>query len=160
MTKPRPTPPPARRLSNWPALFGAFIESRRSAPFAWGQHDCCLFACDGILAHSGLDPAAKLFRGKYRDALGAARLVRKHGGIEAIATKVCSAHGWPALGSPLLAQRGDVVLLLLPEDPMGAALGLCLGAEVAFTGPAGITLHPLTACAKAWAVARPTGGTA
>lgn len=144
---------PSRRLPNWPKLLAEFIESRRNLPFEWGRQDCCLFACDGILSQSGLDPAAKMFRGKYRDALGAARLVRKHGGVEAIAAKVCAEHGWPEI-RPAMAQRGDVVLLPMPHDEMKVGLGLCLGAVGAFTGASGLLFLPMTGVTRAWAVAR------
>jgi hypothetical protein len=144
-------------VQDWPTLLFHFIEARRNTPFAWGRQDCCLFACDGILAQTGLDPAAGLFRGKYRDALGAARLVRKHGGVEAIATKVCTGLGYHPV-PVLMAQRGDVVLLsaraagsagMFGREPV---LGLCLGGEAAFTGQAGLVFHPVANCRKAWRV--------
>lgn len=121
-------------------------------PFAWGVQDCCLFACDGLRAITGLDPAAKLFRGQYRDAAGAARLVRKHGGVEAIAAAVCAAHGWPEV-PPALAQRGDTVIIDTP-DGLGAAVGLHLGDRLAFAGAEGVVYHPPAAARRAWAVAR------
>lgn len=146
------------RVQDWPTLLFHFIESRRQQPFAWGKQDCCLFACDGILAQTGLDPAAKMFRGKYRDALGAARLVRKHGGVEAIAAQVCAAHGWLELPTPRLAQRGDVVTINATAgeglDFGPAQLGICLGAEAAFPGREGLVFHPLKACIRAWAIGR------
>lgn len=145
---------PAHRLQDWPTRFFRLIESRRDSPFKFGQVDCCLFACDGILAQTGLDPAAKMFRGKYRDALGAARLVRKHGGVEAIAAKVCAAHGWPELPTPRLAQRGDVVLLDV-ADAMQCALGVVIGVDALFPGPAGLVAQPLKACRRGWAIGRP-----
>lgn len=146
-------PAPVRRFEDWPTRFFAFVEQRRAEPFAWGANDCCLFACDGVQSQTGLDPAAKLFRGKYRDSLGAARLVRKHGGIEAIAVKVCGQHGWPELLTPRVAQRGDVVLLDV-DTGMECALGLVVGAEAVFTGPEGLTFVPLASCRRAWAIGR------
>lgn len=147
---------PARR-QDWPSRLFAFIEQRRHMPFTWGSHDCCLFACDGIRSQTGLDPAAKLFRGRYRDAAGAVRLVRKHGGIEAIAESVCRAHGFEELASPLLAQRGDVVLVEV-EDGMKHAVGLCLGAECAFAGTDGLVMRGVAECCRAWRVTHHQGG--
>lgn len=141
------------RVQDWPTLLFHFIESRRHQPFQWGKQDCCLFACDGILAQTGLDPAAEMFRGKYRDALGAARLVRKHGGIEAIAVKVCRKYGWPELFSPRLAQRGDVVLMDV-TDGMKYMLGVSIGDSAAFPGTDGLVFLPLKACRRAWAIGR------
>jgi hypothetical protein len=154
--------PPTRRargscVQDWPKLLFHFIESRRNTPFAWGRQDCCLFACDGILAQTGLDPAARMFRGKYRDALGAARLVHKHGGVEAIADKICAKLGYAEV-PVLMAQRGDVVLM--SAQKAGAAglfgrqpvLGICIGAMAAFTGVAGLVFHPVGSCRKAWRI--------
>lgn len=154
---PASRPRRASRVQDWPTLLFHFIEARRHTPFAWGQQDCCLFACDGILAQTGLDPAAGMFRGKYRDALGAARLVRKHGGVEAIAVKVCKELGYAPV-PVLMAQRGDVVLMSA-KNAVGAGLfgrqpvlGICVGAMVAFTGAAGLVFHPVGSGQKAWRV--------
>ncbi len=149
-----------RRLSNWPALHARFLAERRVVPHEWGRQDCCLFVCDGILTTTGIDPAAKLFRGKYRDALGAARLLKKQGGVEAIAVKVCAAHGFAEV-PVAMAQRADVVLLDV-EDEQRSALGWCDGALSAFPGPDGLVWHKTLNCRRAWAIGRvvPQGGPA
>lgn len=144
----------AVRVQDWPTLLFHLIESRKRQPFEWGRFDCCIFACDGILAQTGLDPAAEMFRGKYRDARDAARLVRKHGGVEAIAAKVCAAHAWHELASPLLAQRGDVALIDV-DDAMRCALGIVVGSEALFPGQFGLVARPLASVRRAWAIARP-----
>jgi hypothetical protein len=146
--------PRTARVQDWPTLLFHFIESRRSTPFAWGRHDCCLFAADGILAQTGLDLAAGIFRGKYRDALGAARLVRKHGGIEAIAVKGCARFGYKPV-PVLMAQRGDMVLLpasATGNPGKGPALGVCVGAEAAFPGASGLVFLPMASCRRAWRI--------
>lgn len=144
----------AVRVQDWPTLFFHFIESRRQQPFSWGKQDCCLFACDGVLAQTGLDPAAGMFRGKYRDALGAARLVRKHGGVEAIAAKVCQRMGFAEV--PVrMAQRGDVVTVKQRNSNlrgMNAEVGLCIGGVAAFPGVDGLVFLRLKECRRAWRV--------
>jgi hypothetical protein len=52
------------------------------ALWAWGQSDCCTFACDVFCDVYGIDPMANI-RGTYDSAAGAARLVRSRGGMEA-----------------------------------------------------------------------------
>lgn len=153
--KRRKIPKPLMRLANWPDLLTVFIESRRREPFEYGRHDCCLFACDGILAITGLDPAAKMYRGKYHGTLDAARLLKKQGGVEAVAAKVCQAHGFPDVAVNF-AQRGDVVLVDLLDQ--GPALGLCLGGQCAFPGDKGLTFVRTAACRRAWAIGRTVGG--
>lgn len=148
-----PSPASVNRHQDWPTRLFSFIEERRDAPFEWGRQDCCLFVCDGIHAMTGVDPAKPDFRGRYKDGLGAARLLKKHGGVEAVAGMVCARLGFAPV--PVAsAQRGDVVLIhaTANEEP---ALGLCLGAQGAFPGKAGLEMHPLGDCQQAWAVARP-----
>lgn len=133
------------RQTNWPARLNAFIEQRRKMPFAWGGNDCCLFVCDWISLLTGIDPAKKL-RGTYADALSAARVLKRHRGVEAIAARQCRANGWPSV--PVVsAMRGDIVSL--PTEH-GAALGICLGRHAAFPGPAGLVFVALHECRHAW----------
>ena len=140
------------RIDNWPRTLNALIEERRAASFAWGAHDCCLFAADGVRATTGADPAADL-RGRYRTALGAARLIRRRfaGDIEAIP----SALGFAEI-PPALARRGDVVSYRLAaaigNRLFPTALGICVGADCAFAGPAGLTFMRAAACRRAWRI--------
>lgn len=124
-----------------PERLQAFIESRRETPFAWGSHDCALFAADWVASATGTDPAQGL-RGRYRTARGAARLIKREGGLEAIADS--------RLGEriePKLAQRGDVVLL---EGSHGPTLGVCLGVDAAAPGEDGLMLVPMHNALAAW----------
>ncbi len=130
------------RREDWPSRLSDFIEAARRRPFSWGRHDCCLFAADWVREATGADPAAD-WRGRYRSASGARRILRQHfdGDVAAVATAVL---GEP-LASPLLAQRGDVALV-------DGALGVVIGAEVALLGEAGLAFHPLGTAARAWRV--------
>lgn len=160
---------PGARHQDWASRLHAYLDEVQTLPFEWGKRDCCLFVCDGLRTITGLDPAAKMFRGKYRDATGAARLLKKHGGVEAVAKKICRGLEWPEV-RVALAQRGDVVLLDVDASgrpAVGAdqgALGLCVGRESVFMGIAGQQRLPTSQCRRAWAVARPvaaitSGGT-
>jgi hypothetical protein len=139
------------RAHDWESKLDDFVARSQRLKFAWGIHDCCLFACDAVLAMTGTDLAAD-FRGKYDSALGAARMLKAYGGTvemlaEEIADKFC------IFEVPVLyAQRGDVVLL--PSNNDGPALGIvsldgwnCLGA-----GLEGLTRTPLNQCLKAWRI--------
>ncbi len=61
----------------------AEVERVMLRPFEWGPCDCCSAACAVFHALWGIDPMAP-FRG-YRGALSAARLMRRHGGLEVMA---------------------------------------------------------------------------
>ncbi len=122
---------------------------RRGRSFQWGVHDCCTFACDVIRDAGGVDYAAP-FRGRYRSAAGAARVLRRFagGGLEAAAEKIAQDNGLEEV-PPLMAQRGDFVLLDAAEGP---ALGVCLGATFIAAGPAGAVSLPLKRARRAWRV--------
>lgn len=142
------------RLQDWPTHLFRVLEERRSTKFEWSRMDCCLFACDAVLAQTGHDPAAGIFRGKYRDALGAARLVKKHGGIESIAVKTCAKHSWPEI-PVLTTQRGDVLLTDQVGGEgaaMGSSLGVSVGTGGAFAGAEGLVFLPLSECRRAWRI--------
>lgn len=126
-----------------PERLQAFIDSRRDRPFAWGSHDCALFAADWVESVTGSDPADGI-RGRYQTALGAGRVIKREGGLEAIANS--------RLGErvePKLAQRGDVVLL---EGSHGPTLGVCLGVDAAAPGEDGLMLVPMNRAQAAWRV--------
>jgi hypothetical protein len=148
-SKKKSAPATVRRLSNWPGLHARFLSERAALPFEWGKNDCCLFACDGILTTTGLDPAAKIYRGKYHDKLGAARLLRKQGGVERLAARVCKAHGFK--GCPVaMARRADIVLFNMPG--VGLTLGICDGARSAFVAEGGLVWYPTLQCRRAWRI--------
>jgi hypothetical protein len=112
-------------------------------------HDCCLFACDVIADAGGRDFAAP-FRGRYRTAAGAARVLRRFagGGLEAAAEKITQDNGLEEVPS-LMAQRGDFVLV---DETEGPALGVCLGETFVAAGPAGAVTLPLKRARRAWRV--------
>lgn len=132
------------RAEGWEVRLAEAVEAARHRPFEWGVHDCATWAADVRRALTGEDMAAE-WRGRYRTALGAQRLIRRLGHstlAEAVAAK---------LGAPLptvrLAQRGDVLL-----DPEGAAVGICGGRIGMFLSADGLTDYPLRSCSKAWRV--------
>jgi hypothetical protein len=138
------------RLPNWDKKLATFIEAQRNRPFEWGQNDCCLFSCNMILEITGADPAADVFRGKYDSALGAGRLLSKHGGVEKIASRICDRLGFGEIRITF-ASRGDVVLLV-PPGQTEPVLGVCLGALSAFVSPEGLKFVHTVTCSRAWKV--------
>jgi hypothetical protein len=122
------------RRDNWPDLLAAYIESKRSEPFAWGSNDCCLFAADWVQIATGHDIAAQ-WRGSYTTALGARRALDEGGGIEALVEQA----GGIRIETGL-AQRGDLVA---QESGNGVALGICLGVVAAFISSDGVHFFPI-----------------
>ncbi|GEA12675.1 hypothetical protein [Alteromonas sp. KUL49] len=95
------------RLPNWDIELAEYIESVANAPFAWGEHDCCLFAANAAKLITGIDFAQR-FRGKYSTELGAARALKRYGQGDLFNT-LCDIFGEPC---PILTlQRGDIALV-------------------------------------------------
>ena len=106
------------RVWNWPELFSAYLRECQTRPFAWGEFDCCLFACDAIKLMTGIDPAEN-FRGRYNDVHSALEVIATHGGdLEQLAATVAAQYGLEEV--PVnFAQTGDIVVINNVETDMG-----------------------------------------
>lgn len=141
------------RRNDWPNRLMDAVAAAKAKPFAWGESDCCLFACDCILAMTGVDPAA-WFRGRYTTRKGAMRCLKTFsgGGIAATVERIAADCRAPEI-LPTQAQRGDVLLVDAPEcPPERLAMGVCVGTHIAAMGPHGVTLVPLARGLRAWRV--------
>jgi len=130
------------RIREWQSALASVIEERMVAPFAWGTHDCCLFAADCVQAMTGHDPAVDV-RGAYADEKGAARVLKKMGGLEAIASTRCGKEVNPAA-----ARIGDVVLGTAGRE----CLGVCTGEMWHAPGEHGLLAMPMRDVLRAWRV--------
>jgi hypothetical protein len=126
----------------WRPRFEALVAARMHTPFAWGVHDCCLWAADCVLTITGVDHAADL-RGTYSAALEAQRVLVRLGGIEAVA-----ARAGPRIG-PFAAAVGDVGLIALDDR---ALLAVCVGAFWLAPAAKGLAAHSLDVATAAWSV--------
>ena len=133
------------RLPDWQLRLETCLAERFSRPFAFGAQDCALFAADCVEASTGRDPAAGI-RGRYRDARGASRIVRRLGGLEAIARDMLGSEV-----STALAQPGDVGLL---ENAGRPCLGVCTGLHWLAPGALGLLTLPREQARLAWRVGR------
>ena len=133
------------RIPGWELRLAAAIDAARDRPFRWGEHDCAIWAFDLRRDLTGGDDVAALWRGRYRTARGAVRVMRRLG------WQSLEDAGRDLLGEPLpsvhLAQRGDLVLA---NTSLG--FGICLGARAAGIAPSGLVLVPLATCALAWRI--------
>lgn len=135
--------PQMPRLRTWQSALDALLSARLNAPFVWGQHDCCLFAADAVLAITGQDLAASL-RGTYATEEEAAALVQSLGGVAALVTA--------RLGDPMpsaLARPGDVGLV---EIDGRQSLAVCIGRHWQAPGPDGLRVLPRSMVLQAWGV--------
>lgn len=121
----------------------AFLDSRQDWTFGYGPepktHDCARFFSDGIAAVAGVAPLDR-FRGRWTTELGAARVMRRHGGLDAAVSSIMTE-------IPItLAQRGDGGLTA------GDALVLIEGATLVGLSERGLYRLPRHALLKAWTI--------
>jgi hypothetical protein len=128
------------RFQDWEKRLNDYLNNVE--PFEWGVNDCCQFTL-GKWAElaTGVN---HLTQYKYKTELGAAKILTKVGGIEALTSQHL---GEPK--TPLLAQRGDIVSF---EHDEGMALGICIGDKIAAVGANGLILFPISVAQKAWSV--------
>jgi hypothetical protein len=114
-------------------------------PYAWGQHDCALFAAGAVEAMTGIDFAAE-FRGKYEDEDGARRLLTSLGceDVGDLASRYL-----PEI-TPAEARRGDVVMI---EGQLGPFLAVVDGRTAVGPSARGLTHTPVELGTRAWGVA-------
>ncbi|MFB9772112.1 DUF6950 family protein [Sphingomonas yabuuchiae] len=128
----------APRLPDWEARLAAYLESHRLRPFAWGDHDCCLFCAGAVESMTGVDPMPE-FRGRYSTAIGAERALRRYGGGTLDAT--LDDKFTPVTAS--LARRGDIIM-------SGGLLGICLGLHLVAVGQEGEREGLIRIARSAW----------
>jgi hypothetical protein len=142
------------RIKHWQTrAYHHFLLDRKHTPYKWGTNDCASFVADGILAQTGTDIAAD-FRGKYRDeksAYAAIKTVCKGTTVADAAAYCAKKHGMAELQHPLMAQRGDLVIVE-NEGNLIAGLVHLNGREVAVAGDQGWFGVPITSVKRAWRV--------
>lgn len=140
------------RLRDWEARLSAFLADARAKPFAWGEHDCILFATAAAAAMTGDDKAAA-YRGQYHDRKSAAAILKRLGQGTLLRTVNANFERC----KPGFARRGDLVWF-------HGSVGVCVGGEALFVGEerlarvdgailrAGLIAVPRGLWAKAWRV--------
>lgn len=128
------------KLADWEDRLTHLITEVRKLKFAWGKLDCCMWASACVEAQTGADLGADL-RGTYSDAAGAARLLRRLGGLRALGARV-----GPAV-PPLMARFGDIGLVRSNRKPV---LALCAGPVWLVITSQGLLNAPLEAAINCW----------
>ncbi|HGJ5883655.1 DUF6950 family protein [Arsenophonus sp.] len=103
------------RHKNWVTRLPQTLRAAMSRPFSWGEHDCCLFAADCVIAVCNFDPCSEI-RGRYRSKAGALRVLKnKFGNLQQGVSRFFNA-------IPVeQARRGDVVMF---DGDEGLTLGV------------------------------------
>lgn len=134
-----------QRIQGWEQALVTSTASKLRTVWAWGEHDCIIFAADCIKAMTGQDLAEE-FRGQYDNEAEAWALLGSIG-YEDLGALVSSR--LPEI-KPRDAMRGDVVLMAGEE---GDFVAICDGlTAVGPRAPRGINHNPMTAAKRAWRV--------
>lgn len=136
---------PLQRFADWRPRLTAWLKEATTAPFAYGRHDCALFAAGGVQAMTGQDFAAA-YRGRYTTLAGGYRILRKDGHADhvALAAALLPAIHWSQ------AMPGDLAAFAPAAGPV---LGIVQGAMVYVLDPAGrLALMPLSDSVGAFTV--------
>jgi hypothetical protein len=131
-----------------------FIASRLHAPFAWGSNDCALFAADAVEAITGVD-IAEDFRGKYTTKLGAIKAIKEITGgstVEDAAVYCAEKHGLKEHEYPLLAKRGDLVIVRNNLGEKVAGIVGLNGRHVYVPGDDGLVQFSILDVIRSWSV--------
>ncbi|HGJ5854321.1 hypothetical protein QE197_12380 [Arsenophonus nasoniae] len=67
------------RHKNWVTRLPQTLRAAMSRPFSWGEHDCCLFTADCVIAICDFDPCSSV-RGRYNSKASAFRLLKNEFG--------------------------------------------------------------------------------
>lgn len=137
------------RHRDWHVLLDDFFRSRAETPFAWGTHDCCLFAADGVMAMTGADPCPRGLRG-YATRRGADFRLARYGGVAGVAAHVCAHAGFRAV-APLKAGPGDPAVVTV-DGVVHLGLVEHRGLFVRVAADTGMAEAPLAAAIQAWRV--------
>jgi hypothetical protein len=120
------------RRYDWNSRLHHYLEQVVRQPFAWGHHDCTLFAAGAVRAMTDTDHAAA-FRGRYTTARGGKRVLRQAGHADHVAL----AEQLFAAVSLAMAGEGDIAVVPSEEGP---ALGIFAGPGVYVVGPSGLSI--------------------
>lgn len=131
-----------------------FLAERQDVPFAWGLNDCAIFAADAILAMTGTD-IAEDFRGRYTSEVGALRAIKKITGGSTIADAAgycANKHGLVEHKYPLMAKRGDLVLIKNRDGNEIAGIVSLDGRHVVSPGDNGLVKFSIMKVTRAWSL--------
>lgn len=145
---------PLPRKQQWDTChFNQFLIDHANKPFAWGSHDCALFAANAVEAITGVDIASE-FRDKYTTQLAAIRTISKITGGSTVVDAVAHCaekHGLAEHSYPLMAKRGDLVVI----DNAGTLIAGVVhlnGRHVISVSETGLVRLPITNIVRAWSL--------
>jgi hypothetical protein len=134
------------RLPDWRPRLASHVAAGHDRPFAYGRHDCAMFAAGAVEAVTGRNPLRDLGSAPYSTLRGGLLALARSGYRAPLAYVRARVAAVPVA----FARQGD---LALGESPEGAALGVVGGATVLVPGTTGgLAAVPLTDATSAFEV--------
>ena len=138
------TAEPITRLHDWRPRLVAYLAGITAQPFAYGSHDCALFAAGAVEAITGRDLSAP-YKGQYRSLEGGLKLLSASG----LGDHVAVLRATFAEIAPAFAAVGDIAVIGEVGTP---ALGVFEGEHIVVLRPEGIGFMPRAAATLAFRV--------
>lgn len=132
------------RLPDWEERLNAYVASRYDEPYAYGHHDCGMFAAGAVEAMTGAHPFPE-FIGRYSTAAGSVRALKRYGAGTKEATFDAKFPTCP-IG---FARRGD---LAFHEGSVGVVMGPFALFVGEMDGTDGLFRIPRAEWERAWTV--------
>ena len=145
-------PIPTIKNGGWVRAYHSFLLGDANTAFKWGEHDCALFAANGIKSMTGIDIADD-FRGKYSDEAGAFEQIKSVTGGKTVADAAAHCaqkYGMTEWKHPKCAQRGDLVVFEAPSGALVAGLVHLNGRHIISVGENGLYRFPISKVVRAW----------
>tara|TARA_R100000329_G_scaffold142104_1_gene125313 strand:+ start:531 stop:953 length:423 start_codon:yes stop_codon:yes gene_type:complete len=139
------------RFHDWELRLARTFSEWQSKDFIWGSSDCCWFASACIQAMTGRNPVKDFIKinKKYQSEAQAQELMSKY--EQDIIGCIVSRLGEPK--KPLLAQRGDVVLIKIFDNSKITGIVDLSGRYIkAIKKTGGLANLPLKLGEKAWTI--------
>ncbi len=130
------------RFDDWPNRLSQYLQEKQHQPFQWGVNDCMSFTAGAVYRLTGTDFFTDY--SDYYDEISAYNMLRENGGVKGIISRCLGAGKL----NPLQAQRGDVVVVKIPE--MVGGIVDDSGQRIAVVTPQGLTRLPLEKAVRYW----------
>ena len=128
------------KLRDWERRLADYLDGVRADVDALGPVPCARFAADAAQAQTGVDYHAP-YRGRYKNEIGAAKVMRQIGGGDLPGTFDKHFEQKPKA----LSRRGDLIF-------NGESMGVCVGAMALFIHESALVALPPAQWQKVWAV--------
>lgn len=120
-----------------------FLRADAARTFRYGECDCLLRLADWGLVLTGIDALAR-WRGRYVTATGAARILKREGGMLAFVDMAFGPLGFARTTEP---GRGDIAIVTIVEGMTGAIMtGRSIASLPKFRGAVRLASVPVVAC--------------